>query len=92
MKCAWFGALLFALGVVACKSSSSGPTTSSSGPTTRQTPANDCTNYEHQVDLCRAQCPDCSASTPGNACNVCAEGCADRIYCNECKITEHCAK
>ncbi|MBP6844839.1 MAG: hypothetical protein KA201_13895 [Kofleriaceae bacterium] len=53
-------------------------------------PTTDCDDYEHQVDLCRADCPACAGTTPGNACNVCAEACADKLYCEQCQHPDHC--
>lgn len=52
----------------------------------------DCADYEHQVDLCRAGCELCDQEAPGNSCNVCAEACADKIYCSECQAADHCAE
>lgn len=53
-------------------------------------PTTDCDDYEHQVDLCRADCAACAETTPGNECNVCAEACADTLYCDQCQHPDHC--
>ena len=37
-------------------------------------PTTDCDDYEHQVDLCRADCP----------------ACADKLYCEQCQHPDHC--
>lgn len=94
MKQLLVASLLAAL--VACGSSSRPSPANAGDPpagaATKAAPAveADCASYEHQVELCQPTCEACAESTPGNACNVCAEGCADRIYCEQCQATDHC--
>jgi hypothetical protein len=79
-------ALVFA---AACGSSSKPAAPSNTAAPTGAVTA-DCAAYEHQADLCRATCEECSVSTPGNSCNVCAEACASKIWCEQCGATEMC--
>ena len=87
--------------VTACGSSSkqaSAPSNRTTGSGTRTGtgtgdaggPATDCNDFDHQVELCQAGCDECSVSTPGNSCNVCAEACAQRVWCQSCGSTDGC--
>lgn len=49
-----------------------------------------CDHYERQTEICERSCEECQVVTPGNSCNVCAAACADRVFCEECGIKEHC--
>ncbi len=49
-----------------------------------------CEDFEAQVDRCRETCDACEVSTPGNSCNVCAETCAEQIFCEQCGAQEFC--
>lgn len=73
--------------VAGCGGSSSKP---APAPPAAPAVAADCADYEHQVDLCRPGCDTCAGEAPGNSCNVCAEGCATQIWCQQCGTTEGC--
>lgn len=77
------------LALAACGSKSKPASTPPPDPAAPAVAA-DCADYEHQVDLCRATCEFCAGDAPGNSCNVCAEACADKIYCSECQAADHC--
>ena len=89
----FFSSLVMAL-ALGCGSKAAPPsaTPGNSGGAAATAPAveTDCADLERQTELCRPTCEYCTGDAPGNSCNVCAEACAQRIWCAECGATEGC--